>query len=84
MLNMPHRNANATARPVRIRVVVTMSVCWRFTAARDSTSSTFQGNGTVASPHGSPIRWLPTSKNHDQPAPSKIALYVVTGFLPVV
>src|SRR5260221_373984 len=29
MLNMPQRNANATARPVRIRVVVCSSVCER-------------------------------------------------------
>ena len=33
MLNRPQRNANATARPVRISGVVRISVCWRFSAA---------------------------------------------------
>src|SRR3954454_10182392 len=33
MLNSPQRNANATARPVRISGVVWMSVCWRLSAA---------------------------------------------------
>ena len=32
MLNSPQRNANATARPVRISVVVRISVCWRLYA----------------------------------------------------
>ena len=84
MLKRPQRNANATARPVRTSVVVTISVCWRLTAANDSKSLTFQGNQTFASLNGSPISLLPTSKNHESPAPSKIARYVVTGFLPVV
>ena len=29
MLNMPARNANATARPARISAVAWISVCWR-------------------------------------------------------
>ena len=33
MLNRPQRNANATARPVRISGVVRISVCCRFSAA---------------------------------------------------
>ena len=33
MLNRPQRNANATARPVRISGVVWISVCCRFSAA---------------------------------------------------
>ena len=33
MLNRPQRNANATARPVRISGVVWISVCWRLSAA---------------------------------------------------
>ena len=33
MLNMPQRNANATARPVRISGVVMSSVCWKLSAA---------------------------------------------------
>ena len=33
MLNSPQRNANATARPVRISGTVRMSVCCRFSAA---------------------------------------------------
>ncbi len=33
MLNRPHLKANETASPVRIRVVVTIRVCWRLKAA---------------------------------------------------
>ena len=33
MLKRPQRKANATARPVRISVVVSISVCWRLAAA---------------------------------------------------
>jgi hypothetical protein len=33
MLKRPHRNANATARPVSTRTVNWMSVCWRLLAA---------------------------------------------------
>ena len=33
MLNMPQRNANATASPVRTRIVNWISVCWRFPLA---------------------------------------------------
>ena len=29
MLNRPQRNANATARPVKMSVVVSSRVCWR-------------------------------------------------------
>ena len=68
MLKRPQRNANATARPVRTSVVVTISVCWRLTAANDSKSLTFHGNQTFASLNGSPISLLPTSKNHESPA----------------
>jgi len=34
MLNIPHRNANATASAVRISGVVSISVCWRLIAAK--------------------------------------------------
>ncbi len=54
MLNIPQRKAKATARPVRMSVVVTMSVCCRFAAANDSASLTFHGNQTFASLNGSP------------------------------
>ena len=37
MLNIPQRNANATARPQRISVVVCRSVCVRLYAAVDAT-----------------------------------------------
>ena len=33
MLNIPQRNAKATARPVRISPVVIRRVCWKFAAA---------------------------------------------------
>jgi hypothetical protein len=33
MLKSPQRKANATASPVRISVVVRISVCWRLIAA---------------------------------------------------
>ncbi len=33
MLNMPQRNANATASPQRMSGVVSSSVCWRLSAA---------------------------------------------------
>jgi hypothetical protein len=53
-----------------------MRVCWRFAAASELMSSVFHGNQTRASLNGSPISWLPTSKNHDRPDPRKIARYV--------
>jgi hypothetical protein len=34
MLNIPHRNANATASAVRISGVVSISVCCRLIAAK--------------------------------------------------
>ena len=37
MLNIPHRNANATASPVRMSVVVCRSVCERLYAAVSTT-----------------------------------------------
>ena len=43
MLNRPQRNANATARPVRISGVVMISVCWSFSAARMRSSSESHG-----------------------------------------
>src|SRR6266851_132600 len=39
MLNIPQRNANATARPVRMIGVVRSSVCCRFCAAMDAVSN---------------------------------------------
>jgi hypothetical protein len=46
----------------------------------------FHGNHTVADENGTPIEWLPTSKNQLRPAPRKIARYVfsVSRMLPVV
>ena len=43
MLNRPQRNANATARPVRISGVVTISVCCRFSAAIVRSSALIHG-----------------------------------------
>ena len=43
MLNNPQRNANATARPVRISGVVMINVCWRLRAATIRSSSLIQG-----------------------------------------
>ena len=43
MLNSPARKAKATASPVRISGVVTISVCWRLIAA-SARSSIGQGN----------------------------------------
>ncbi len=45
MLNMPQRNANATARPVMMIGVVWSSVCCRLPAAIDAV---FQGNHMCA------------------------------------
>ena len=73
MLKRPQRNANATARPVSTSAVQSSSVCSRFDAACDVMSSVFHGNQTRASVNGTPIEWLPTSKNQFSPAPRKIA-----------
>ena len=43
MLKSPARNANATARPVRISGVVMISVCWRFDAARSRSAPVVHG-----------------------------------------
>jgi hypothetical protein len=43
MLNRPQRNANATARPVRISGVVHSSVCCRLIAAIVRSSSLIHG-----------------------------------------
>ena len=43
MLNSPQRNANATARPVRISGVVRISVCWRLSAATVRSSALIHG-----------------------------------------
>ena len=74
MLNMPHRNANATASPVRTSGTKMISVCWRLSAASDSRSFTFQGKGMWASVNGIRSSYEPTWKNQLSPAPSKIAL----------
>ena len=84
MLNMPQRNANATARPVSTSGTQMISVCWRLSAERDSKSFVFQGNGMYASVKGIRSSYDPTSRNQLKPAPSKIALYVLSGFFPVV
>jgi hypothetical protein len=73
MLNIPHLNAKATARPVRTSGTKVMSVCWRLNAAVDSMSSTFHGNGMWASVNGIRSSCDPTSMNQFRPAPSKIA-----------
>ena len=44
MLNSPARNANATARPVRISGVVMISVCCRLSAAMTRSSPVVHGN----------------------------------------
>ena len=74
MLNMPQRNANATARPVKTSGTETSSVCWRLNAASDSRSFTFHGNHTVASMNGTPASYEPTWKNQFRPVPAKISL----------
>ena len=74
MLNMPQRNANATARPVNTSGVAISSVCCKLKAASDSTSLTFQGNQTVASVNGTAISYEPTWKNQLRPVPLKISL----------
>ena len=58
MLKRPQRKANATASPVRTRVTVRMSVCWRFRAALKR----------------SPPGWLPWTHGKSQfsPVPLKI------------
>ena len=43
MLKRPARNANATARPVRISGVVMISVCCRLSAASSRSSPVVQG-----------------------------------------
>ncbi len=52
MLNIPQRNANATASPVKTSGTQMMSVCCRLTAASDSKSFTFHGNQMWASVNG--------------------------------
>ena len=81
MLKRPQRKANATANPVRMSGVTTISVCWRLSAAREPVS---HGNHTWASEKGTPIEWEPTWKNQFRPVPLKIAWYVESGFLCVV
>src|SRR5947209_14563505 len=44
MLNMPARNANATARPTRSNDVALSSVCWRLPAAVARSPPLTQGN----------------------------------------
>ena len=43
MLKRPQRNANATARPVRISGVVRISVCWRLSSATVRSAPVTQG-----------------------------------------
>ena len=43
MLNIPQRNAKATARPVRTSGVEIRSVCWKFSAARKRSSPPTHG-----------------------------------------
>ena len=50
MLNRPARNANATARPIRISGVVRISVCCRLSAAMVRSSPVTHGNS-----HCSPV-----------------------------
>ncbi len=74
MLNMPQRNANATARPVNTSGVATSSVCCRLKAASDSASLTFHGNQTWAAVNGTRMSYEPTWKNQLRPVPLKISL----------
>ena len=48
MLKRPQRNANATARPVRISVVVRTSVVWRLNAAVVRSLPVTQGNSQLS------------------------------------
>jgi hypothetical protein len=48
MLNRPQRNANATASPTRISVVVRMSVCWRFSAAAGRSALDVHGSSQLS------------------------------------
>ena len=71
MLNIPQRNANATARAVRMIGVVVSSVCCKFCAAVDAVS---HGNHTLCVENGIRAEWLPTWKNQFRPVPLKTAL----------
>ena len=70
MLNIPQRNANATASAVRTIGVVKSSVCCRFVAATEPVS---HGNHMCAVANGIRAEWLPTWKNQPTPVPVKIA-----------
>ncbi len=48
MLNIPQRNAKATARPVRISGVVMISVCWRLIAAFARSSPVTHGKNQLS------------------------------------
>jgi hypothetical protein len=78
MLNRPQRKANATARPVRIERRRDDQRLLQVDAAR--LESYVPREPDLASLR-QPIR-VPDSKNHESPAPSKIARYVVTGSCP--
>jgi hypothetical protein len=52
MLNMPQRNAKATAKPQSTSGTQMISVCCRFSAASDSKSFVCHGKGTWASVNG--------------------------------
>jgi hypothetical protein len=47
MLKRPQRKAKATASPVRISVVVRMSVCWRLSAARSRSAPVTHGKSQL-------------------------------------
>ena len=70
MLNMPQRNAKATASAVRMIGVVKSSVCCRFVAATELVS---HGNHMWLVANGIRAEWLPTWKNQPMPVPVKIA-----------
>ena len=55
MLKSPHRKAKATARPVKISVVVSRRVCCSAYASRDSRLFVSHGNQTVVSVNGMPM-----------------------------
>ena len=74
ILNIPQRNANETASPVKTSGTQKISVCCRLTAAIDSKSFVFHGNGMCACVNGIRNSYDPTWKNQLNPAPSKIAL----------
>jgi hypothetical protein len=70
ILNIPQRNAKATARAVRMIGVVNSRVCCRFCAATEDVSN---GNHIFDVAKGTRAEKLPTWKNQLRPVPLKTA-----------